>query len=136
MKWVFMLFFGLTVSMVGTAQDTDITTDFIKKEISKGRSYVVAFLKEGPNRKELDSATVHTNQEAHLNHLFGLKNQGKLAIFGPFFAHDTLKGFCIFDTQDVAEVKSLLDADPHVQSGYLAYEILTWFGLPGDRLPE
>ena len=47
-----------------------------------------------------------------------------------------LQGVGIFQSTDKEEVKKLCEGDPAVKAGRLVYEIYSWFGLPGDSLPE
>jgi uncharacterized protein YciI len=112
-----------------------ITPEFIQKEVGRGKQYCLVLLKRGPNAATIDSVALEKDQLAHLQHLFSLKSQGKLPLFGPLFEDSDLRGIAIFDFTDKGEVKKLLDADPHVRSGRLSYEIYKWFGLPGDKLP-
>ncbi|MFH0990932.1 MAG: YciI family protein [bacterium] len=102
--------------------------------MSRGRQYVLVLLKQGTNQS-LDSAAVVAYQEKHLMNLFMLKQQGKLPLFGPIAEESTLRGICIFNVADKAAARKLIEADPFVKSGALAYEIYDWFGLPGDVLP-
>lgn len=136
MKIAISLIFGICLSSACWAQSNEITPEFIQQEIARGRTYIVAFLKAGPQREGIDQATLDQNQANHLNHLFAMKEQGKLAIFGPFMEDGELRGLCIFASKDINEVKQLLEEDPHIKSGYLTYEIHTWFGLPQDKLPD
>lgn len=116
------------------AEEPEITNRYVQKEITRGKQYFLVLLKRGSNTS-LDSATVAKNQENHLIYLFTLKREGKLPLFGPLLDSDDLRGICLFNVPTKAEVAKLLDADPHVKSGRLTYEIYQWFGLPGDTLP-
>lgn len=110
--------------------------DQIRKEISKGKQYTIVFLKTGPGSAEQPPGQVEKQQVEHLKYLFSLKAQGKLPLFGPFLQSGDLRGICIFTSGDQAEVKKLIENDPHVKAGQLIYEMHPWFGIPGDRLPE
>jgi uncharacterized protein YciI len=112
----------------------EITDEFIQKTIAAGRQYCFRIYKAGPNRNQPPELAEQI-QSAHQRYLFLLRSEGKLLINGPIIDDPVLKGISIFNTTDKEEVKRLSDADPAVQAGRLVYEIYSWFGLPGDRLP-
>ncbi|HCV44173.1 MAG TPA: hypothetical protein DGH68_11865 [Bacteroidetes bacterium] len=128
---------ALTISSCRNLNDHSITVtpEFIQKEVGRGKQYCLVLLKRGPSAATIDSVALEKNQVEHLQHLFTLKSEGKLPLFGPLFEDSDLRGMCIFDLTNKEEVKKLLDADPHIRSGRLSYEIYKWFGLPGDKLP-
>ncbi len=119
---------------IGFSQ-TEITDEYVQHKISEGKQYFVVLLKAGPN-KSLSEDSIADEQMMHLKYLFTLKEKGKLPVFGPFYNSDELLGFCIFNSPSREEVKELIEADPHVKSGYMSYEIYSWFGIPGDTLPK
>jgi len=122
--------------MVAVTQTKKVTPQSIQKEIARGKQYVLVLLKRGANASAIDSVTLERNQMEHLVHLFTMKSQGVLPIFGPVVEDTDLRGVCIFNTDDKNKVNAMLDEDPHIRSGRLAYELYSWFGLPGDRLPK
>jgi uncharacterized protein YciI len=117
-------------------QQKNLTPQLIQKEISRGKQYSLVLLKKGPNAESVDSVQLAKDQDAHLIHLFSMKQKGLMPIFGPLLEDIELRGICIFNITDKEEIKKLLDEDPHVKSGRLTYEIHSWFGLPGSRLPK
>lgn len=108
----------------------------IQKDISRGRQYVLVLLKRGPKSAKIDSTALEVSQRDHLVHLFKMKSQGVLPLFGPVTEDVDLRGICIFNLEDKDKVKAMLDDDAHIQSGRLVYELYSWFGLPGDKLPK
>jgi uncharacterized protein YciI len=72
----------------------------------------------------------------HLVHLFTLKRDGKLPLFGPFVDGGLLRGIAIANTADTAEARRWFVDDPHVKAGSLTVEVRPWLGLPGDVLPS
>ena len=132
------LLFLSGILMIGatlTRAQTPVTDQYVQHIISSGRQYMIAILKAGPNQS-IREDSLENEQMEHLKYLFTLREKGKLPIFGPFYNSGDLAGFCIFNSTSETEVKSLLDADPHVKSGYLVYEVHSWFGIPGDALPK
>lgn len=134
-KTLLLLSVILLMCVTISRAQTPITDHYVQHIITTGRQFMVAILKAGPNQS-IQEDSLENEQMAHLKYLFTLREEGKLPVFGPFYNSGDLKGFCIFNTTSEAEVKSLMDADPHVKSGYLIYEVYSWFGIPGDTLPK
>lgn len=114
----------------------EVTLKYIQDQISKGKQYTIVLLKASNATEQRSSQELEAQQTEHLKYLFSLKAQGKLPVFGPFVRSGELRGICIFNSADEAEVKRLIESDPHVKSGRLVYEIHPWFGIPGDCLSE
>ncbi len=72
----------------------------------------------------------------HPHYLFQLHAEGKLLINGPVVDDPDLRGMSIFNTTDKEQVQKLSEDDPAVKAGRLVYEIYSWFGIPGQCLPE
>ena len=64
------------------------------------KKYVMAFLKTGPNQEQ-DSAKAAELQRAHLDNIFRLADEGKLALAGPFLDGGELRGVYIFNVETV-----------------------------------
>lgn len=91
------------------------------------KKYVVAFLVRGKNQS-IDSLERARLQEAHLQNIFRLADEGKLVLAGPFFGNDALRGIYIFDVQSIAEAEALTATDPSIQAGLLAMDLKEWYG--------
>ena len=91
------------------------------------KPYVLALLKEGPNRNQ-DSATAEQLQRAHLDNIFRMAEEGKLVIAGPFLDDTDLKGIYIFNVATVEEAKALTETDPAIKAGRLIMELHPWYG--------
>ena len=94
------------------------------------RKYVMAFLKKGPNR-DLDSAKAADLQRAHLENIGAMAEAGKLALAGPFFGNDDLRGIYIFAVESIEEAEALTNTDPAIQAGSLVMELKEWYGSAG-----
>lgn len=94
------------------------------------KSYVMAFLKAGPNR-DLDSVTAAKLQRAHLDNIFKLADAGKLVVAGPFMDDTDLKGIYIFNVSTIDEAKKLTESDPAIKAGSLIMELHPWYGPAG-----
>lgn len=94
------------------------------------KSFVIAFLKSGPNRNH-DSITAEKLQRAHLDNIFRLAEEGKLVVAGPFTDDTDLKGIYIFNVKTVEEAKKLSETDPAIKAGRLIMELHLWYGPAG-----
>jgi len=91
------------------------------------KTYVMVFLKEGPNRLK-DSAARVELQMAHLKNILRLANEGKLIVAGPFLDRQEIKGIFIFNVATIEEAKKLAETDPAVKAGSLIMELHPWYG--------
>jgi len=91
------------------------------------KSYVIAFLKKGPNR-DIDSTEAYMLQRAHLDNIGKMAEAGKLVLAGPFYGNDDLRGIYIFDVETVEEAEALTETDPAIKAGSLVMELKQWYG--------
>jgi uncharacterized protein YciI len=91
------------------------------------KTYVMAFLKSGPNRPK-DSAAQAELQKAHLKNITRLADEGKLIIAGPFMDDQPIRGIFIFNVNTIEEAKKLTETDPAVKAGSLIMELHPWYG--------
>jgi uncharacterized protein len=112
-----------------------ITDEFVRQKVASGKQYCLRIYKAGPHRNQ-PPAEAEQIQMEHLRYLLQLHAEGTLLINGPIVDDPVLKGMSIFNTTDREEVKRLSEADPAVKAGRLVYEIYSWFGVPGQCLPE
>lgn len=106
-----------------------------KKLEEQIRQYWFVMLTRGNNRTQ-DSATSVKIQEQHLANINRLYEEGKIKVAGPFGDNGNWRGLFIFDCPTKEEVEKLLQTDPAVSSGRLAYEIHPWWTAPtGSFVP-
>ncbi|NIT59725.1 MAG: hypothetical protein GWN00_26940 [Aliifodinibius sp.] len=91
------------------------------------KKYVFAFLKAGPNRDQ-DSLTAAKLQQAHLENIQKLTDQGKLVLAGPFLDGGELRGIYIFNVATIEEARRLTNTDPAIKAGRLTMELHPWYG--------
>jgi uncharacterized protein YciI len=91
------------------------------------RTYVMAFLKAGPDRSR-SREDADTLQAAHMANINRLATEGKLVLAGPFADDGPLRGIYIFDVRTVAEAEALTKTDPAIQAGSLVMELHPWYG--------
>ena len=94
------------------------------------KSYIMVFLKAGPNRSQ-DSVTTSKLMEGHLNNIERLMKEKKMVLAGPFLDDGMYKGIFILDVATLDEAQKLLSSDPAIKAGRLDYEIHPWYG-PGN----
>ena len=94
------------------------------------RRYVMALLKEGPNRDQ-DSTEAAQLQRAHLDNIKRMAEEGKLVMAGPFFYDWEVKGIYIFAVETIEEAEELTKSDPAIRAGRLIMELHPWYGSAG-----
>ena len=94
------------------------------------KTYVMAFLKAGPNRNR-PREEAQKLQAAHRANINRLAAEGKLVLAGPFADDGVLRGIYIFDVKTVAEAEALTNSDPAIQAGQLVMELHPWYGSAG-----
>lgn len=129
-----MLFILAGPFYISAQAQVKVSMEFVQQELTKAKSYTLAFFIKGSNVESADDESAQRQQMAHLQYLFTLKEQNKLLLFGPLTDDGNMRGILIFSLTDVEQVKALLNEDPHVKAGLLAYEIHPWFGIPGHSL--
>ena len=91
------------------------------------KSYVMAFLKAGPNRSS-DPEEAARLQSAHMENISRMANEGKLVLAGPFLDNGELRGIYVFNVSTLEEAQALTESDPAVQAGSLVMELKPWYG--------
>lgn len=91
------------------------------------KTYVLAFLKKGPNRDFSPNEAANL-QKAHLHNITRLAEQNKLVLAGPFFGDGDIRGIYIFNVDDLDSAKALTETDPAIQAGSLEMELHKWYG--------
>ena len=91
------------------------------------RTYVMAFLKAGPNR-ERPRDEAQKLQAAHRANIRRLAAEGKLVLAGPFADNGELRGIYVFDVRTVTEAETLTRTDPAIQPDQLVMELHPWYG--------
>ena len=111
---VLLLFPAFVLAQKGKKPEEDI------------RQYFFVMLTAGKDRSQ-DSATAARIQAGHMANISRLYKEGKLKVAGPFGDGGNWIGLFIFDCASKAEVEQLLQTDPAVRSGRLAYDIRPWY---------
>ena len=116
------------------ANDTSASSE--EYEIPEGMTvYYLGLLLRGPNWTPEETPEVERLQAAHLANIQKMRAAGKLIMAGPMLDGGYLRGIYIFRVSSLAEAQALVDSDPSVQAGRLAFELHPWMTARGV-LPE
>jgi uncharacterized protein YciI len=90
--------------------------------------YTLVLLRRPSDAPTMTDAELDALQARHLAYRAGLRQQGKLVVNGPLAEQSdvTLRGLSIFAC-GLDEAARLSDADPSVQAGRLAYDLMEWW---------
>ena len=124
----------LAAFLTGWSQDK-LSVDSVMAKVAKGKPYTLVFLKAGKNIPT-KSQSAQQMQVNHLVNLFQMEQEGKISIFGPVTNDPKLRGIIVFNSTDKEYIKTELNNDPYIKAGYLKYELLDWFSIPGQRLTK
>ena len=121
--------------MVENANDEQVTETVYDSILAKEygadqygmKTYVIAFLKSGPDRIE-DKVKAAELQKAHMSNIKRMSEEGKLLLAGPFLDNGELRGIYVFNVATLEEAKELTASDPAIQAGSLEMELKEWYG--------
>jgi uncharacterized protein YciI len=90
--------------------------------------FTLVLLRRPPDAPKIPDEELDALQARHLAYRADLRRQGILVVNGPLDEQSdvSLRGLSIFNC-DLEEAARLSDADPSVQAGRLAYEIMEWW---------
>ena len=117
----------VTATVNGQASYDAALAARLKADDNGMKTYVMAFLKAGPNRNR-PPQEAQKLQAAHRANINRLAKEGKLVLAGPFADDGALRGIYIFDVATVAEAEALTKTDPAIQAGQLVMELHPWYG--------
>lgn len=120
-----------TSTVDAAVYDSQLAETLRADDYGMGR-YVIALLKAGPNRDQ-DSTTAAELQEAHMENIRRLAQEGKLLLAGPFLDDGELRGIYLFDVATVEEARELTATDPAIRAGRLQMELHPWYGSAALR---
>lgn len=99
-----------------------------KEEGFEMKQYYFVMLTKGERRGEItDTAVINEIQRGHMANINRLAEMGKIVVAGPFGDNGNWRGIFIFDCPTEEEVKELLNTDPAIKAGRLAYKIHPWW---------
>jgi uncharacterized protein YciI len=99
-------------------------------------TYECIVLYPGPAGRAIEEATVQRLQAEHLQHIQALQDRRVIlvagAVDGPASRPDPPIGFALCRTGSVAEVRSMVEADPAVQAGLYRVDVMTFLTPAGS----
>jgi hypothetical protein len=96
------------------------------------KQYYFVLLTKGARRGEItDTARINELQRGHMANIERLAKEGKIIVAGPFGDDGNWRGIFIFDCETQEEVEKLLQTDPAIAAGRMAYEIHPWWTAKG-----
>ena len=97
------------------------------------QQYFMVFFKSGPirNQNEEESSML---QEAHLQHLTKMHQEGFVDLLGPFADDGEVKGITVYNVPTLKTADSLAKLDPLVKTGGFVIEIHPWWAVKGNSL--
>jgi uncharacterized protein YciI len=98
------------------------------------KKYYFLILIRGDNQVELSEGRKKSLQDAHLDYIDKMAEQGVVKIAGPFEGDEDMRGILIFDVDTEEEVRVWMQGDPLVEMGRLRYKILPWWTEKGGCL--
>jgi len=100
--------------------------------------YYVYLLKKGPTWSPDSTPEIAALQEAHLNNLRRLREEGKLVLNGPlldsFQLSSEIRGIGVLKAESLTEAQEWISTDPMVKVGRLVVELHAWM-VPKGILP-
>jgi uncharacterized protein YciI len=87
--------------------------------------FTVVLLELRPDAPQLDDTAADALQDAHLDHLATLHEQGHLLAAGPLAGAGEFRGLSVMRT-DEEESRRLKESDPAVQAGRFSLRVITW----------
>ena len=96
-------------------------------------AFELVLLRTPQNAPAYDEAELERIQAEHLAHHARLRESGQVVTNGPVRGQPdvSLRGLTFYRTGSLEESRRLAEADPAVQAGRLAVEIMTWYCPPG-----
>ena len=93
------------------------------------KSYVLVILKTGSNTTK-DQELISQSFRGHMENMNRMMEDQKLVVAGPFGKNDNnYRGiFILQGLENKAEAEDLLQTDPAIKNGLLAYDLYDWYG--------
>ena len=94
-------------------------------------TYYFVLLTRGPKWTPEKTPETAKIQEGHMANMKTMHEAGKLALAGPFADTGNWRGIFVLKTASLEEAKSLVEKDPAIKAGRLAFEIHPWMTQKG-----
>ena len=96
-------------------------------------AFELVLLRRPADARDYPEAELDRIQAEHLAYHTALREAGQVVTNGPVEgpADPALRGLTFYRTGSVERSRELAEADPAVQAGRLAVDIMTWYCAPG-----
>ncbi len=114
----------------------EISDDDMQARLDTVRPYVVVLLKKGAAYTPPDDRPPEQQRIVieHGRRNMALQAEGKLSIVGPLQSGGDFVGLYVFAVPEDG-VRTIMESDPAFEARIFTYELMTFFGFPGDSLP-
>jgi uncharacterized protein YciI len=84
-------------------------------------------LRRGPKADEFTDEELELLQEQHIAYQQAMRDRGAQAVAGPFLNQEDerLRGMSLW-VVSLEEARELVEADPSVRAGRMAFDVMTW----------
>ena len=98
------------------------------------KGYVLVILKNGPSQTT-DKTLIQKSFIGHMENINQMVKDKKLVVAGPLKKNDkSYRGIFILNAMTLDEASKLMESDPAIKEGLLAFELFGWYG--SAALPE
>lgn len=114
----------------------EITDDVMEARLATVRPYTLVLLRKGPAYlpPEVRTAGQAAIVREHGRRNMALQDERRIAIVGPLGNGGDFVGLYVFTVPE-AEARSIMAGDPALKAQIFTYEVMTFYGFPGDALP-
>jgi hypothetical protein len=133
MKKKIIIIILLLCGILPAYSQNKLRPDTVMARVARGKPYTLVLLKSG-KRIPTKTEAAQQMQIDHLTNLFTMEQEGKISIFGPVINEPKLREIIVFNSTDEEYIKKELGNDPYIKGGYLKYDLLNWFSIPGQKL--
>lgn len=128
--------YGFTVLCVCMALGVfaqKVDKEYVGIQVMQGNEYTLLLLKN--TGKPFPKDSIDGWRMQHLIGLFQWHADRKTSVFGPVTEPSSdIAGIIVFNTNDTAKVKTMIEGDPFVRNGIFTYQLYPWFSIPGQTL--
>ncbi|HYV05878.1 MAG TPA: YciI family protein [Blastocatellia bacterium] len=90
-------------------------------------TFYLCLLVKGPKFNPAETPQSASWGPGHMKHVLGLIESGRVVISGPFTDSERIQGAMVTTAASASEARSWAEADPGVQAGHFAVEVIQWF---------
>ncbi|HSJ68859.1 MAG TPA: YciI family protein [Anditalea sp.] len=136
-SFLILILFLTCTNLMGQQTYDPALAEKLKADEYGMKTYIIAFLKRGPEVDKYSSEERSEIQQNHMANIQRLATSGKLILAGPFIEDQEFRGIFLFDVPTLEEAEALTATDPAVQAGVLSMDLKKWYGSAAlTSIPE